>query len=170
MKILITADIHDNQPNLEMCLNYYNKNKVDGLVVCGDITNEETLDFIAKNFPGEIFVIRGNMDIYDENLIYNYKNIKYVGRYGTVNISGKKVGLCHEPDYADSLLKDNLADPCEIIFFGHTHKPWQEEKNNIRLINPGTVAGTFSKPTFAVWDTENNDLKLILIEDLWRSF
>lgn len=170
MKIIITADIHDNRPNLEMCLDYYGKNKADGLVICGDITNKETLDFIAKNFSGEIFAIRGNMDIYDENLIYGYRNIKYAGRYGTADIFGMKVGLCHEPDYIDSLLKDNPVDPCKMIFFGHTHKPWQEERNNIPIINPGTVAGTFGKPTFAVWNTENNGLKLILIEDLWRNF
>lgn len=170
MKILISADIHDNQPNLEMCLDYYDKNKIDGLVVCGDITNEETLDLIAKKFTGLIYVIRGNMDIYEENLIYNYKNIKYAGRYGTVMIDGRKIGLCHEPDYIDSLIKDNAVDPCELIFFGHTHKPWQDKRNNIAILNPGTTAGTFSKPTFAVWDTDNDNFKLVLIEDLWKSF
>ena len=51
----------------------------------------------------------------------------------------------------------------DIIFHGHTHKPWAEEKEGVKIINPGTLGGVFTPATFAIWDTakEEPELKLL---------
>lgn len=46
----------------------------------------------------------------------NYKNIKYLGRYGRVELADKKIGICHE------LLIDKVLglEECDLVFYGHT--------------------------------------------------
>jgi uncharacterized protein len=161
MRIAIIADIHDNIVNLEKFIFWSKQNKIDGIICAGDVTNADTLQYLANEFSGDIYLVRGNMEIYEEKEIKKYKNIKYLGRYGVAEIDKKFVGLCHEPFFADNLLKENK---CELIFCGHTHKPWIEEKKGVKILNPGTLSGTFQRATFAIWDTESAKIELNLLE------
>jgi putative phosphoesterase len=151
--IAIISDIHDNLVNLEKCLKWCAANAVDKLVCCGDVTNSETLEFLAKGFKGEIFIVRGNMEIYQEEEIKNYPNFRYGGRVAIFEIGGKKVGVCHEPFLVKEVFA--LGRP-DIIFYGHTHKPWLEDRDKVALINPGTLGGVFTAATFASWDEKNS--------------
>lgn len=161
MKIVIVADIHDNIVNLEKLLGWCRDNKVDGIICAGDITNAETLQYLSENFFGTIYLIRGNMEIYEEFEVNKYKNIKYLGRFGAIEIDKKIIGVCHEPSFIDELQKNNK---CSLIFYGHTHKPWLEERNQTAIINPGTLGAVFQRASFAVWDTENAKIELNLLE------
>lgn len=163
MKIAIISDIHDNLVNLEKCLNWCEKEKIKHLICCGDITNSETLEFLSNKFAKQIYLVQGNIEIYDEREVERFNNIEYFGKIGKTELGGKTIGICHEPYIIDKVLK---KWKCDIIFYGHTHRPWQEERNGIKAINPGTLAGMFSKATFAVYDTENRSLELKLLESL----
>lgn len=159
MKIAIISDIHDNITNLKKFLNWCKEENVIEIICCGDVTNGKTLQFLADNFSGTIYLIRGNLEIYDESQVEKYKNIKYYGRFGIADIENIKVGLCHEPWYLDKVL-----DKSAIVFYGHTHRPWIEERKGKKIINPGTLGGVFTKGSFATWDTENNAIDLKLVE------
>jgi uncharacterized protein len=176
MKIAIISDIHDNLVNLEKCLSWCKNNKIEQLICCGDVTNSETLNYLANNFgirsaatngahanekKGIIYLVAGNAEIYEEKELDNYQNIKYYGKIGIIEINGKNIGICHEPYLIKKILERN---ECDIIFYGHTHKPWEEEKNGTKLINPGTLSGMFQKATFAVM--EDNNLQLVLLENI----
>lgn len=161
MKIVIIADIHDNIVNLEKLISWSRENNVDAIVCAGDITNADTLSYLAKNFNNDIYLVRGNLEIYAETETKKYKNIKYLGRFGAVEIDKKVIGLCHEPNFINDVLKENK---CSLIFYGHTHKPWLEERQGVSVINPGTLGGVFQRASFAVWDTENNKIELNLLE------
>lgn len=161
MKIVIISDIHDNLVNLKKCLNWSAKNNVKEIICCGDVTNSETLNFLSKNFIGIINLVKGNMEIYDEKEICQYNNIKYYGRVGRIKISNQNIGLCHEPFLIEKVLK---LGKCIIVFYGHTHKPFIEEKNKVKLINSGTLGGVFTKATFAIWDSKNGSIELKLLE------
>ncbi|MCK4553997.1 YfcE family phosphodiesterase [Candidatus Parcubacteria bacterium] len=168
MKIAIISDIHDNLVNLEKCLNWCNKEKVEQLICCGDITNSETLQFLAAHFKGIIHLVKGNVEIYNEEEIGQYNNIKYYGKAGRVELGGQTIGICHEPYFIDKIIKQGEYD---IIFYGHTHKPWSsyakasgdkiEEKDGIKLVNPGTLSAMFQKATFAVMENDNLELKIL---------
>lgn len=163
MKLTIFSDLHDNLVNLDKFLGWCGANDIEDLICAGDLTNEETLDRLAKNFSGEIYLVRGNVDNYDEGLLKDYPKIINLTRAGgVVQLGGRSIGLCHEPYLIDDLLKQNP----EIIFYGHTHKPWQEMRNGVNLVNPGTLGGMFQKATFAVYDTESNELELKILEIL----
>jgi len=101
------------------------------------------------------------LEIYDELEVRKYENIKYLGRFGVFEVDGKILGLCHEPWCIKKVLE---LKKCQIIFYGHTHEPWIEEKDGVTLVNPGTLGGVFNKASFAVWDSEINKLELKILE------
>jgi hypothetical protein len=161
MKIAIISDIHDNIMNLARCLNWCQKENVDSIICCGDMTDSETLEFLAEEFKKKIYLAKGNMEIYDPEEVKKYKNIEYLGEFGRIEINNKFIGIGHEPEHANDILD---LGPCEIIFCGHTHKPWQEKRDNTLIVNAGTVSGTFYKACFASWDIENNKLDLHIMD------
>jgi uncharacterized protein len=163
MLLAVISDIHDNLANLRKCLAWCKDNKVEKIICCGDVANSETLQILSEEFKGEIFIVCGNMEIYEEAEVADYKNFTYGCRTAVFRIDGKKVGVCHEPFLIDKLL---AGEKCDIIFYGHTHKPWIETKNGIQIVNPGTLGGVFSQATFATWDTESGKLELKLLQNL----
>ncbi len=160
MKVAIISDIHDNLTNLRQCLDYCQENNLDKIICCGDVTNSETLKYLSGNFAGKVMLVKGNMEIYEESETKQYKNIDYGGRIGYFEIDDKTVGACHEPYLIDKLLKQR---DCQIIFYGHTHQPWEERRLGVRIINPGTLGGVFYSPTYAIWDTKTNGLEMKFI-------
>jgi len=164
MKIAIISDIHNNTVNLERCLNWCNREKIEAIICCGDVDNADTIDFLAKHFKGLINLLMGNVDNYDEAIINNYHNIKFYDRKGgKLLINGKRVGFCHEPYHIKHLFHQAKFD---LVFYGHTHKPWESEENGVRLINPGTLGGVFYMASFAVWDSIEDKLELKILEEL----
>lgn len=162
MKIGIISDIHDNIVNLDKFLDFAKNHSLAEIICLGDVTNEDTVRHLAHGFNGKINLIRGNMDLYEEDILQEIDNINYLGRYGSFVIEGKKIGLIHEPDFYNELLKDQKD--FAYIFYGHTHKPWVEKKNGVIMANPGTLGGVFQKACFAVWDTESGSLELKILE------
>ena len=160
MKFLIISDIHDNLANLEKCVNWGRGQGMEKAICCGDVVNGETLACLSKSFK-IIYLVRGNLEIYDELEVGQYNNIKYLGRYGAFELGGKTIGLCHEPWHVKKVLG---LKKCQIVFYGHTHEPWLEEKDGMTLVNPGTLGGVFNKASFAVWDGEANKLELKILE------
>jgi len=164
MKIAVISDIHDNLANLEKFLSWAKAAKIDELVCAGDVANKETLEFMATGFSRRVHLVRGNMEIYDEAEVKKYPNIDYLGRFGIFEAKGKRAGVCHEPFFIKEVFKKNPGS--DIVFYGHTHKPWLEKVDGITAVNPGTLGGVFQKATFAVWDNESGELELKLLEEM----
>ncbi len=163
MKIAIISDIHDNLINLQRFLNWCKNNKIEKIICCGDVANRETLNILANGFLKDIYLVMGNAELFEEEEIGKYKNIFYKGRVARFEIKGVQVGLCHEPFLIEKIKE---LGKCNIIFYGHTHIPWQETRENFIKINPGTLGGINQKATFAVWDVENKGLELKLLEEI----
>jgi hypothetical protein len=165
MKIAVVSDIHDNLSALniffELIVKETDENKIENIICCGDVTNEETLKELLSKFAGTIYLVKGNGEIYQEENLVKYKNIKYLGRYNTVELGNFKIGICHEPIFIKTLFEKekNLS----FIFYGHTHKPWLSMKNKATIINPGTLGGVFQKSSFAIWDSNSGKIKLKLL-------
>lgn len=164
MKIIIISDIHDNLVNLKKCLAWAENHDIKGTICCGDVVNSETLEFLDKKAPRPFYLISGNMEIFEPQEVNNLANINYLGRSGVCNFGERKIGLAHEPAYANKLLSEH--PDLDIIFYGHTHKPWLEKRNGVELANPGTLGAVFQKATFATYDTGSGKLELHLLEDL----
>jgi uncharacterized protein len=167
MKIAIISDVHNNLINLKKVLNYCTENKIENIICCGDLASMETLDFLNDNFSGEIYFSFGNMDddfLKNYNFLNNqYKKTQIFKDEGIAEFDGKKIAFVHYPQAAIELSYCNKFD---FIFYGHTHKPWEQIIGSTKLLNPGNVAGEIYPATFAVWDTESGKFELVRINSL----
>lgn len=166
MKIAIFSDSHDNIPNLEKFLDWCKKNKIKELIFCGDLCAPATLkEILEPKFKGKIHMVFGNVGDreLEPQVAAHLSNVIHYGEAGESKIDNKKIAFTHFPQKAKKLAQSGKYD---IIFYGHTHKPWEEKVNKCRLVNPGTLAGMFYKATFAVYDTKTNRLELKILENL----
>ena len=168
MKIAIISDSHDNIANIDKMLSYARKENIKIILHCGDVCAPSILKYLAQKFKGNIYLVFGNVDGDQEmmnKLAREFKNLHILGDEGSPKIKGLnlKIGMTHYPRQAEEMAKSKNYD---IIFYGHDHKPWIEEKNNIKIINPGTLAGLFQKATFAAWDVDNKNLELKILEKI----
>lgn len=180
-KIAIISDIHNNEVNLKKVLDYCARENIKTIICCGDLASKETLDFLNDNFlpqgstlgrfkvePWEpaIHFTFGNADwSWEEEYksIKKYKKTLIYKDFGETEAEGKKIAFVHYPKKAKELCQGGKYN---FVFHGHTHKPWEENIGECKMLNPGNVAGEIYPPTFAVWNTENNKFELIRIHDL----
>lgn len=174
MKIAIVSDTHDNLPNFKKIIDWLNKpittilpsgklceskEKVKVILHCGDICSQETINEAVRSFNGEIKFVRGNGDFKLNNIPEKME----------IQLGGKKIGFVHYPKIAKEMAESGKYD---IVFYGHTHKPWEEKvlvpagRGYCRLVNPGEVAGQRFKPTFAIYDTKTDKLELKILEKI----
>jgi len=166
MKIAIVSDSHDNLANLEKFLGYAEKEGVELVIHCGDVTNAETLEMLAKSFPGPIHFVYGNVANNPEDLAEvaeKLPNLHLYGHEGKIEVEGKVLGFCHKPEEAQGLSQKGNFD---FIFYGHTHLPWVEKRGSTLLVNPGTLGGVFTEPTFTFLDIGSNKLELKRLQSL----
>ncbi|MFC1613579.1 metallophosphoesterase [Patescibacteria group bacterium] len=164
MKIAIISDSHDNLPNMYKAIEWMNKNGIEEIIHCGDVCAPAALREIAKKFKGKIHLVYGNVDGDHEGMKKKAEesgNVIIYGDEGHLKFGEKKIAFVHYPIIAKELAKSGKYD---FVFYGHSHKPWEEMVGNCKMLNPGTLAGMFYKATFAVWDTENNKFELKILE------
>lgn len=161
--ILIIADSHDNLPNLTKALRWAQVNNVAAILHAGDLTNAQSLSYLTNNWSKPIYLVQGNGELYDTEELVHYEQIINLGRAGGIfDYQGLKIGLCHEPKWIEALL---TQEP-ELVFYGHTHKPWEEKRGQTRVINPGNLDGSRYPATMASYEPSTKELKLILVDDL----
>jgi len=165
MILAIISDLHDNLVNLEKCLNWCKENKIAKIICLGDITNIETINYLSNNFKGEIFLVRGNIELYEEAELESYQNINYGGETKIIQIDNLNIGLCHEPQKIKKILAE-AKEKIDFIFYGHTHKPWLEKDGATMIVNPGNLSGTFHEATFAYLDTTTRKLELKVLKEI----
>ncbi len=153
MKFAIVSDTHDNLKNFNKAIDFLNKENISLILHCGDICKQETIDEAVKNFNGEIKFAKGNGDYQLDEIPDNQ----------SIGLGGKKIFFVHFPDIAKKAAESKKYD---LVFYGHTHKPWEENIGKCRLVNPGELAGQTYKPTFAIYDTKTDILELKILERL----
>jgi uncharacterized protein len=153
MKFAIVSDTHDNIKNFNKVIGWLNKEKVAMILHCGDICNQEIIKEGEANFRGKIIYVRGNGDY----------ELPEIPETMDLELGGKKVFFNHYPDIAKRAAESGKYD---LVFYGHTHKPWEEKVGKCRLVNPGELAGQRYKSTFAIYDTQTDKLELKVLEKL----
>ncbi len=166
MKYLIVSDIHGCAPRLEQVLDYFNREKMDMLLILGDILNYGPRNGVPEglNAPkiaemlnalsDRIIAIRGNCDSEVDQMLLDFP---IMGDYTLVVDNGKRLFLTH----GHNINEQNMPKVgCDIFLYGHTHRQKIEKKDGIVVCNTGSI--TFPKdgnePTFATY--ENGSLRL----------
>ncbi len=166
MKIAIISDSHGNVANFQKVVRWLNKENIKLILHCGDIGSPESLRESLADFKGELLGVFGNMDADYKILVGQYNEIprvKIKEHIFETKVDKKKIAFTHYPEDAKKLVESLKYD---LVFYGHTHRPWEEKEGNCRLINPGELAGQRFKPTFAVYDTEKDTLELKILENI----
>lgn len=151
MRFAIISDTHDHIKNFTKVISFLNAQKINTILHCGDICNQEIITEAEKLFEGKIVFVKGNGDYHLQDL----PDMK------ELDLGGKKVAMIHYPELAKNLAESGNYD---LVFYGHTHRPWEETVGKCRLVNPGELAGQRYKPSFALYDTETDRLELKILE------
>lgn len=166
MKIAIISDSHDNIVNTEKFLSWANSNQIEMIIHCGDLAAPAMIKkVIAPAFLGPIHLVHGNVSDRKmlEKICSEIDNVDLHGDEGYLKLDNLKIAFCHFPERAKELAQSGKYN---LVFYGHTHKPWIEKIGQVILANPGTLGGMFSKATFAVFDTADNNLELKILENI----
>lgn len=162
MKIAIVSDTHNNWANFKKAIEWIKKENIQLILHCGDICSQETIDDAKKLFGNEIKFVKGNAD-YDMPDLPDFMELDVEGASAEASAARRKIAFTHFPVEAKKMAQSKKYD---VVFYGHTHRPWDEKVGACHMINPGELAGQFYKPTFAVYDTATEKLELKILEKL----
>ncbi len=130
MKILVVSDTHGYVDNLERVL--AREKNVEMMIHCGDVEGDER--YIRERtgyYP--CCIVKGNNDYFSDlpkEVVFDIYKYKIMVTHGhTYGVSMSTVGLREEA----------RKRGVQIVVFGHTHRPFLEEKNGITLLNPGSL-------------------------------
>jgi len=163
MKIAIISDTHDNWLNFKKAIDWIKNEKIQLILHCGDIASQEIIDQAKEYFGQDIKFVKGNAD-WDLELPEKIElEVESNPPSHEASAGRRKIAFCHFPDMAKKLAQSGKYN---LVFYGHTHRPWDEKVGDCHMINPGELAGQFYKPTFAIYNTDTGQLDLKILEQL----
>lgn len=142
LNIVVVSDTHRDFDTL-YDIAVRNRN-ADLFIHLGD--GEREFEDLKSCFPEKAFLyVKGNNDWGNYPVVH------------TFSYAGHKLYLTHGHSFERSSLHSFLsssakANGCDIALFGHTHIPFNDIIDNVRLFNPGSPSRPrgLSKPTFGI--------------------
>lgn len=140
MKIAIVSDTHGDIADLVLALR---ATKPDRFIHLGDYESDARA--IARETKLPYDAVGGNCD-----------GSRNPGKLLTID--GKNVFLTHGHMFCvkmnlTRLYYHALEIGAEVVFFGHTHRPFLENSGGILFCNPGSASRpVFGEGTFALWE------------------
>lgn len=147
MKILIISDSHKHNENIKKVLDKVKP--IDLMIHCGDAEGSEYyLEGIAKC---PLIIVAGNNDYFSD-----------LEKEKIFNIDKYKVLLTHGHYYYVSMGVEKLVNEAkqkgvDIVMFGHTHRPMLDIRNDIVVLNPGSISYPRQddrKPTYMIMEID----------------
>ncbi len=146
-KILIVSDTHQRNENYFKVLKL--EAPLDLVIHCGDIEGSEYAISSAADCPVEM--VGGNND-YFSDLAYE-REIR-IGKY--------RVWLTHGNTHYvstgyDILRQEARLKGVDMVFFGHTHRPFLEITSTLTLLNPGSLSyprQEGKQPSYAIMEID----------------
>lgn len=132
-RIFIFSDSHVPTRANSKLFQKFDFNSFDYIISAGDIVDDNTYFELINQKPGFIGV-HGNMD--------EYFIKKKLPQKRTFQIEGIRIGIIHGHQTgianADKLIK-MFDKKIDIMIFGHSHKRFDKNISDIRVINPGAL-------------------------------
>lgn len=130
MRVLIVSDTHGRHRNLDRALE--EAGKIDVFIHLGDVEGGET--YINAVVDCEKHMVAGNNDFFSD--LPNTEEF-YLG--------DKKVFITHGHQFYVSLdpmvvREEGIARNADIVMFGHTHRPYLNQKDGVTVLNPGSLS------------------------------
>jgi putative phosphoesterase len=157
LKICILSDSHDNRRLLSEAVEDAKMRGAEAILHCGDVVAPTTLRALKK-YELPVHVIHGNNtgDLYAMSKLSHEPDsvVRYHGQDAVVHLNGRTAFLVHYPHYAAAMA---LTGDYDLVCCGHDHKTSIRAVANVKggtthLLNPGTVGGVGTKPTYILAD------------------
>jgi len=165
MKICLVSDSHDHRRLLASAVTDAKARGAEVVLHCGDLVAPSTLHSITKlGLP--VHIIHGNNtgDLFHLSRIANESGglVKYYGQDASLVLAGRKIFMVHYPHYANAMATTGDYD---LVCNGHEHKARIDEIVNVKggktlRLDPGTVAGIGSKPTYILGDLASLEFEI----------
>ena len=148
MKILVVSDTHRKNDNY---FDILKKEKPDLVIHCGDAEGSEYA--ITESAKCPVKIVLGNNDFFSDLP----RELEFeVGKY--------KVWVTHGHNYYVSMGYTDIHRVATVrgkdsVLFGHTHRPVLEKRENVWLINPGSLSYPRQegrKCSYAVMEIDND--------------
>ena len=129
-KVLVISDSHGWTERAERVIRELERS-IDAVYFLGDYLKDG--EALSRKFPRLAFLsVAGNCDFTNKNQFFS------------VNVAGHKLYLCHGHKYGvkdsyDSIRSFGLAGGYDVVLFGHTHRPYVDDTEDILLLNPGSI-------------------------------
>ena len=131
MKVLIVSDTHGREQNLAEALEQ--TGPIDQLIHLGDVEGgAEHIRELAGDAPAAI--IAGNNDFFCD-----------LPNERIFTLGGHRIFMTHGHGYFVHsgtlyLKREARKKGADIVMFGHTHKPYMEEENELLVLKPGSLS------------------------------
>lgn len=130
MKILIVSDTHRHNENYLKIVE--KEQPLDMVIHCGDVEGSEYLIGEAAGCPTHI--VLGNNDFFSE-----------LPRELEIPIGAYRALITHGHTYYVSMGNEKIKQEakergCNLVFYGHTHRPVIDAEDEIIAINPGSTS------------------------------
>ena len=145
MKLLIISDIHGSSYYAKKIEEINKKENPDQIILLGDLyyhgpRNGLTEEYdpmkvagVLNDLKDKIKAVRGNCDAEVDEMISDFKLEPYI----ETQINNKHVFFSHGHIYNMNNIPNKEI---EIMFYGHYHIGFIEEKNGIIFANPGSIS------------------------------
>jgi putative phosphoesterase len=160
MKIGILSDTHGNLPITGKCADIFRKARVTAVFHCGDIGSFDVLNKLCE-LKISVHAVLGNVDRFSNDWKYASRpeGLQLHGRFGEIELGGKRIALLHSDDRARFNACVTSGD-YDFVFTGHSHEFHDLMNKKTRCINPGT-AGRGAPNTCVVLDLKSGQLERI---------
>ena len=132
MRILVISDSHRANANVKKVLERVGK--IDAMIHLGDAEGSEDIFRQWLEPDCELFIVRGNNDFFSD--LESERSVQ-IGRYSVL--------LCHGHLYnvslgVELLRKEARARNYDVAMYGHTHRPYFENRDGLVILNPGSIS------------------------------
>lgn len=150
MKILIVSDTHRKDDNLKKVLE--KTSPLDMVIHLGDLEGSEAKIAGWMEEGCSLRMVQGNNDFFSS-----------LERELEVEIGKYRVLLTHGHIYNVSLGVERLEQEArdrgfQIVMYGHTHRPFYQVRNDIIILNPGSLSFPRQdgrKPSYMIMDLDD---------------
>lgn len=150
MRIGILSDTHDNLPQIEKAVKFFNKNKLSFVIHAGDFVAPFSV-LRLKNLNCDWRGVFGNNDGEKAGLS-RISDGKIEEGPLRITLDNRKITLVHDMNTINPASED-----AALIIFGHTHNPQILQNESKLLINPGEAGG---------WLTAKSTVVIVDLADL----
>ncbi|MCM1284994.1 MAG: YfcE family phosphodiesterase [Acetobacter sp.] len=149
MRIVVMSDSHRNKRNLFNIVEMH-LNDADLFIFLGD--GESDIEDVIALYPNlPIHIVAGNCDWYSTKPLYK-----------EIIFDKKHIFFSHGHPFSvkhsyNMIIEEAEKREADIVLFGHTHVQYKEYRENLAVMNPGSVANS----EYGMIDIIGDDIMLI---------